>query len=419
MLMVGLVALHLVVLSAFSILTMPLYRAAHYLDVEIYFNDSLKLWNGLVPYRDFTLGYPPLALAAFSLPRLLTLGRSITLDDYTWLFLIQNAVFSTLVMLSILRILSQWRPAGTRTGRSLVIYVLGAAILAPVLLWRYDMFVALLTIAAMLCVFTSRPTLAGIFLGLGICAKLYPIVLLLIFGIYFIASGSGRALLRLVSGGAIGMAAALLPITVIYPGWLSAFLNLHVLRGIQIESVASGVILLANTLGITKVGLTSSFGTCDLASPVSDAVLGWMPFIAVISIGIVLTCCLFRFRHEHITSGEITKESLTAYVVIGLLAFIVTNKVFSPQYLIWLLPFIPLLRLRHATLLISGCILTTLIYPIWHHLLLALDDAAVIALNLRNALVVALLLWLLKDYQPIFRSGGVMMKCVTVSHKHQ
>ncbi len=405
MLIVGLVVLHLVVLSAFSILTLPLYRAAHYLDVEIYFNDSLKLWNGLVPYRDFTLGYPPLALAAFSLPRVLTLGRSITLDDYAWLFVIENVVFSTLAILSILRILSRRRPANARMGSSLVVYVLGATILAPVLLWRYDMFVALLTIAAMLCILRSRPTLAGIFLGLGVSAKLYPIILLLIFGINCIASRDRRALLRLAAGGMIGMAIALLPITLIYPEWLSVFLDQHVQRGVQVESVASGLILFANTLGITNVGLTSSYGACHLASPVADAVVGWMPFISIISIGIVLICCLFRFRHERATFGEITRESLTAYVAIGLLAFIVTNKVFSPQYLIWLLPFVPFLRLRFNILLLLICTLTILIYPICYDLLLAFDPVAVIALNLRNALVVALLLWLLKDYQPIFRSA--------------
>src|SRR5207249_2134955 len=115
--------------------------------------------------------------------------------------------------------------------------------------------------------------------------------------------------------------------------------------------------------------------------------------------GAVLASCLARF-HEEQVAGRVTSESLVAYSVAALLAFIATNKVFSPQYLIWLLPFAPLLRLRQASALLAICALTIVLFPFDYDHLLSMELLPVLLLNLRNLLVVALLVWLMVDRAP-------------------
>jgi hypothetical protein len=52
---------------------------------------------------------------------------------------------------------------------------------------------------------------------------------------------------------------------------------------------------------------------------------------------------------------------LVTFSLAALLAFIVTNKVFSPQYLIWLVPFAPLLPRRQIVLFVAICVATMII----------------------------------------------------------
>src|SRR3712207_7018760 len=103
---------------------------------------------------------------------------------------------------------------------------------------------------------------------------------------------------------------------------------------------------------MAEARLNFNYGALHLVSPLADGALKWLPLAFIAVFGVVLACALARFRQEHVAGG-IADASLVAYVVAALLALIVTNKVFSPQYLIWLLPFAPLLPLRQAGLLLA------------------------------------------------------------------
>jgi hypothetical protein len=160
------------------------------------------------------------------------------------------------------------------------------------------------------------------------------------------------------------------------------------------------VIVLAHVLGMTPARLEFNYGALHVAAPLAGAVLGWLPFAVIVIFGAVLVGGLARFREEHAADGRVTNASLVAYSVAALLAFIITNKVFSPQYIIWLLPFAPLLRLRQASALLAICALTIVLFPFNYDHLLGMELLPVLLLNLRNLLTVALLGWLLVDHAP-------------------
>jgi hypothetical protein len=81
-------------------------------------------------------------------------------------------------------------------------------------------------------------------------------------------------------------------------------------------------------------------------------------------------------------------------------AFIVFNKVGSPQYMLWLAPIVAVgLVLRPpdwkvpALIMLGVAVLTTLVFPTFYFALMELNPAITAVLGLRNLLLVVLLVW--------------------------
>jgi hypothetical protein len=82
------------------------------------------------------------------------------------------------------------------------------------------------------------------------------------------------------------------------------------------------------------------------------------------------------------------------------LAFVVFNKVGSPQYLLWIVPIVavgyasrPEAFRAPAVLTAWASGLTTLVFPILYRALVELNPVAVLVLGARNALLVVLFCW--------------------------
>jgi hypothetical protein len=385
----------LVIVLVFRFCGWPYVNTPHH-TLYLYYNYARQLLEGRVPYRDFALEYPPLSLLAFVLPNLVKLGRSLSYENYVWLFVLENAVWSIAITLVLVRVASFLQPK-RRVTPMLTAYVVLIAIASPILADRYDLFPALLTLLSLLCVLGKCPTWAGIWLGLGIVAKLYPVVLLPIFSLYYLINREYRIWLGFLLGTIGSVLLTLLPFALLTQGQLLSFLSYHKARGLQIETLPAGVISLGHVLGLTQVKWTFRYGAFEIVSPFNDRVLQWLPLVFILTTLGVIISCFTRFRYERITYGGITGESVIIYVLIALLAFIVTSKVFSPQYIIWLLPFAPLLSLRQVSLLAAIFAMTIAIYPFWYAALIEFQPNLVVLLNLRNLLVIVLLLWLLHD----------------------
>lgn len=391
----------LVIVLVFRFCGWPYIHIQHH-TLYLYYNSARQLLEGKVPYRDFALEYPPLSLLAFVLPNLVKLGRSLRYENYVWLFVLENAVWSLAIALVLVRVASLLQPK-RRVTPMLTAYVVLVAIASPILADRYDLFPTLLTLLSLLCVLEKCSTWAGIWLGLGIVAKLYPVVLLPIFSVYYLMNREYRSLLRFLLGTIGSVVITLLPFALLARGQFLSFLSYHKARGLQIETLPAGIISLGHVLGLTQVKWTFHYGAFEIVSPFNDRILQWLPLVFILTTLGAIVSCFTRFRYERITYGGITGESLIIYVLIALLAFIVTSKVFSPQYIIWLLPFAALLSLRQVSVLAAIFAMTITIYPFWYDALIEFQPSLVVLLNLRNFLVIVLLLWLLCDKT---KSGG-------------
>ena len=369
------------------------YLRYHEGDLIYYYAASAPVWQGHVPYRDFALAYPPFALLPFLLPHLAPAGAAFGLAVYERAFLVESAIWSTLAALLLIRTTSRWKFA-LPTECALGVYALLAVIFSGLLPWRFDLFPTLLTFLALVALLSGRPLASGVWLGLGIGAKLYPVVLLPVFALYLFALGRRRDTLRLGLGCLGACAVCLLPFARVPPADLFQFVTFHQHRGLEVESLGAGAILAGHALGLTQARLMLNYGAFHLDSPWASPILHALPALFLSVYGLTLLGAWKAFRREAGTAGRIEPETLARYVVAGLLAFIACNKVFSTSYVIWLLPFVPLLRPREAVQMVVLFALTIAIYPYNFYEILDMRLAGVLLLNGRNLLLVALLVQL-------------------------
>ena len=370
-------------------LTWPRVSGTHP-DLNLYRDCAEKIAAGLTPYRDFQIEYPPLALVPCVIPWMIGKGQ-VSADSYRFLFLAANAVYliaiagATFIFARRVR-LSSWRCIG-----ALSLY---AGVTAPLVPWRYDLFPAMLTAFALLAVSRNRPLATGIFLGFGIAAKLYPIVVLPVIGVYYMSKREWRPMWILVAGCAGTVFLVALPFYLIAGDGLLVFLHYHQQRGVQIESVTGGLFMLVCVLqhGFAPIGL--SYGAWHLHSPFSDALAPLHSILFVSVYALFLGIAYSRFRLSKSESQESRLLELSQLCAAALLIFMLTNKVLSPQYLAWLFPFAALFPIRQAIWFVGVGAITMVIVPFCYGALLSCELWAVILLNLRNAMMVVLLIWI-------------------------
>jgi hypothetical protein len=165
----------------------------------------------------------------------------------------------------------------------------------------------------------------------------------------------------------------------------------HTLRGVQLESVYAGLILIARALFGVQVSVLEAFGSTNLESGATRAVQVISPWLFVAS---AIAIGLRRWPSS--------ARSLLLLSAALLLAFVLTGRVFSPQYLIWIAPLLlacaarePELR-KSAGLFLGAAAISQLIYPQGYPVLKAFHPLAVGLLNLRNLGLCALLVLLVR-----------------------
>jgi hypothetical protein len=135
------------------------------------------------------------------------------------------------------------------------------------------------------------------------------------------------------------------------PWW--RFLVFHSERGFQAESLYSSVIWFMHHLGMVDAVWEGGWRCLEVHGAIANRMLPWSRILFVLTVGVsVLLPCwavggfpvsssdpLPRTRGEGInTSGLGQMPRLAHLLLVPLLAFVVFNQVFSPQFMIWLLP---------------------------------------------------------------------------------
>lgn len=338
-------------------------------DVQCSYLYQLGMPPGNVPaFRIVPFEYPPLTLLIFS-PALLA-----PLADYQVAF----AITMALVAILIYWLLQRFGPRGA--GLVCAFYlVIGAWATAE---GRFDLVPASLTLLSLIAAERKRWTLAYIALALSVLLKIYP--LLLLPGLFMaeqidanrfyrpVASLTFRTLPReiwLTLRGARDWRwknTLLLVSLIVMISGLFALLNFQgafvsqvsyfTARPVQIESTGSTLLWLATLFGHPAT-VQYTFGSFNVISNLDDLVASLFEILFVI--GYCMTI-LWQWRG---------KLNLGQTFLALLLVFIVTGKVFSPQYLIWLIPLLAYNQAFSRLWLILWSIvfiLTTIVYPYYY-----------------------------------------------------
>jgi hypothetical protein len=334
---------------------------------------------GQVPYRDFSLEYTPGALPAFVVP---ALGSSSRFDDQ---FKLLEACFGVLAVALVPVVLAGVRASPSRLYLAGALAGLGGLALGDVTLIRFDFWPALLTGAGLAALVHGRTRLGFASLGLATAAKLYPAVIGPV--AYFHvrrARGPREAVAGLVSWGVAGLAVTL-PFVVLAPGGVYNALTYQAGRPLQVESLGGAIVLALHQLTTYTPTVSFSNGSWAFTRLLGDS----LGVVQVVLQAAALLAIWALFPRGRAGRAELLTASVAAVAV-----FVALGKVFSPQFLIWLIPLVPLVERRRwvaaSVLLFAGLLLTRAFYPGRYDELVALEALPTWLLVARDVLVVAL-----------------------------
>jgi uncharacterized membrane protein len=338
--------------------------------------------RGLVPYRDFSVEYPPLAIPVFVLPRLIAGNH---FSGYMEAFGLMMAACGVISASLAALLLAAQRVSTRQLTCGVALIALSPLLLGAILWSRYDLFPTMLTIAAVAAIYFDWRRTGFVLLALGAAAKAFPAVILPIALVYVWRREGRRAALICFALFVVVLLACFLPFVVIAPHGIWWAIHGQESRPLQIESVGAAVFLAAHQL----IGLHLSY----YFTHSSDNLNGHpaLTFAGVMSVFQLVSLVAVWWLYAR---GPSTRERLLTAAGAAVCAFIVFDRVLSPQYLIWLAPLIAVLKGRRglaaAALLACAMSMTQIYYPLHFAPLKsfqALESWAVIG---RDLLLVAL-----------------------------
>jgi hypothetical protein len=382
-------------LASLTVLHWGFYQHNLIIDTVEYHRYGVAVMHGHVPYRDFGLEYPPGALPVFVPPAIGHDGFSL----YNREFQILMALCGVGALLAMTVALRALRASVERTAAALAFAAFAPLVLGSVIIYRYDLWPAALTVAGLAGVLAGRDRLGFGAFGLGVAAKVFPAVVVPPALVYVWRTRGRREALACLGVALAVVAVVVVPFLVLAPDGLRDSVVRQTTRPVQIESLASAVLLAAHQVGGLGITMESSHGSQNL--------VGSLPHVLGSASSVLLVAALLAIWVAA-ARGPATGERLVRYSAASLVAFIALSKVLSPQFLIWLIPLVPLVRGRRglaaSALLGLALLLTQLWFPIryWD---LALRFAAfpswlVVARDLVLVALLAVLLVPLREREP-------------------
>lgn len=252
---------------------------------------------------------------------------------------------------------------------------------------NFDALATALATTGVLAWARRRPELAGLLLGLGGAAKMYPLFLLGPLLVLCLRAGRLREGVR-CAGVAVGVWLLVnLPIALAFPAGWREFFRLNTERGADPDSLYNVVAYFTGWEGFD--------------GPLTH---GQVPStLNLVSAMLFLAACL-GVAYVGLTAPRRPRLSSLAFLVVA--AFLLTNKVWSPQYSLWLVP-LAVLALPRSRVLLAWMALDALVWFPRMFYYLGIDhkglpqDWFLGAVVIRDAAVVVLCVLVLRSvYRP-------------------
>jgi uncharacterized membrane protein len=294
------------------------------------------LGSGALPYLDSAVEYP-VATGAF-MAAAAALARAYdgvaqavgVLPDVPP---VQSYYVATCLLLSVCALLTTRAVLGLSGRRPWDAAMIG---LSPLLFvhafTNWDLLAIALATLGLWAWARERPVLAGVLLGLGVAAKLYPALLLVALFLLCLRAGRLRAWLRTAVAAGLTWLAVNLPIAVLAPDNWARFFSLNRTRPADPDTIWN-LLLHATDHRLLDGPLAEGEAPSTLNALVAVAM------VALIAGAAWLT----------LAAPVRPRVAQLAFLLVA--GFLLLNKVWSPQYSLWLLPLAVLARPKWRALL--------------------------------------------------------------------
>jgi Glycosyltransferase family 87 len=340
-------------LGSWTLLHQLWYRSAgEIVDTPGYEKYGDAIAGGQVPYRDFAVEYPPGALLPMLAPELTaTRGH---FGEYGHSFEKWMAGAGVLMTLLTALALAALDPSPPRAVAAMLVAGASPLLLGDLMLSRFDLWAAALTVGSVAALLWERRRTSAIVLGAAIATKLFPAVLVPI-GLAWVWRREGRrAALGWLAGVVAVCAAVFLPFAAVAPSGLWHSFSVQLDRPLQLESLGGAVLIAAHHLFGTRLHVFSTVSQ-NLSGTGAHAAAVLSSAAQIVA---VVAAWLLYLR------GPATRERLALYAAAAVTAFVAFGKVLSPQYMIWLIPLVPLVRARLAqAVLVVVLVMTQVEFP--------------------------------------------------------
>jgi hypothetical protein len=391
--------------------------------VESYFQMAGDWLDGFTPYTAFKVEYPPGALLLFVLPRIFS--EAPIVNGYLLALVMLLADLGILLLLGRIAVLVSGNEVqGDTVRRSkstllCLVYVLFTAFFGRLLFQRYDLVIGLLLTAAIYSALRKKAVLVDVLLALGIWLNLTALVwipLLWWYGfvsrdeplpsqIFLKISAFLRALLPRAAVLAGGLGVLFLPFILLSGRSPGLIVQFHLERGIQLESTAAGILMVAAKIFGFELSTESTRQAVHLGGVAGSWGAG-VSTILLAMVFVILTIYLAR-----VIQGQSDAAARGVWLIRGLLATILallaTSMVFRPQYLVWIAPLAALLahddhpQSRDAAWrLFAVNLLTLVLFFFFYSELVKLQFLPGMLLLLRGGLVIWVVISLLASAAP-------------------
>jgi hypothetical protein len=397
-LVLGFLAVHVVFLLALlpTILTgrvlgdLPLYRT--------WAENGLvhQLWQGITVEWVYPVGaLVPIVLAGLGGPLL-----------YQLLWFLMTMSLNAIAVAALTD-----RGRNARGFRAAWLWLVISFILSPVALLRLEGLTAPLVITA-LVLLARRPVVAAALLSAATWIKVWPAAVMLA----VVAVSRRRAVVAAI-GAAVSVGVAVLVWGAGGIRYLTGFITMQSGRALQLEAPVTTPWVWLASVGRpdTIIYQNQAIATREVFGPGTVIAAEVMTPLMFLAVATVLVLLLVGLRRGADPSRLLLLGALS---LVG--AFIVFNKVGSPQYMLWLVPIV-VVGATHAWahwraaayLMLAISVLTTLIFPVFYVPLIDAAPFAVLLLTVRNLLVIVLFGWSVRGLalmarasRPLVRAGG-------------
>ena len=314
------------------------FQDACYTDVyPLYYGEGLSA--GKVPYTGHPVEYPVLIGGAMQFAAWLVrnVGPVIRGREFFDVTVVLLAVYAVVGVLATARAAGQ-----DRRAQALMVALSPALILSAFINW--DLIALALTALGIAAWAARRGVWAGVFLGLAVAAKFYPLV---VFGpllLLCLRAGQLREFAKTLAAAALAWLAVDLPVMIVAPsGWVY-FYTFSKNRGADWGSIW----YLFEHFSVPVLGSAQLSVLNDLSAA----------FFAAACVAIALLALAAPRRPR-----------LPQLCFLVLAAFLMTNKVWSPQYIVWLVPLAVLARPRLWPYLLWQLAEVAYFFGIWGYLI--------------------------------------------------